>query len=233
MPHLKNQPPILQYLLTVVLIILGTILVKALIVWTAEVFLHPIPVVGGWLKSLEIVELSNVVVFAVLGFSLAMATVHLPPRLALWQKSLALAIAIPLVFLSSYWVRQTLWLYQVAASSSVSYQQATSVANQALKTVSGSDGFWGFFSSTTQMPLLPTTVADIQRLSDDQKWFRSELTRFSGLQPGLFSLVFSGAGWGLRLFQLALATLTGIIYFTKGLTWADAERLRRLASGKS
>ncbi|HEY9880766.1 MAG TPA: hypothetical protein V6D29_20070 [Leptolyngbyaceae cyanobacterium] len=232
MLYLKNKSPILQYLLTIALAILGAMLVKALIAWTAEVFLHPIPVLGGWLKSLEIVELSNVVVFAILGFSLGIATVHLPPRLPLWQKSLALAIAIPLVFFTSYWVRQTLWLYQVASSSEVSYQQATSVANQALKTVSGKEGFWGYFSATTQMPILPTTLADIQRLSDDQKWFRSELTRFSGLQPGLFSLVFSGAGWGLRVFQLLLATLTGIIYFIKGITWADAERLRRLAAGK-
>lgn len=232
MLHLKNQPPISQYLLTVGFVTLGIMLVKALIAWTAEVFLHPIPILGGWLQSLEIVELSNVVVFAVLGFSLGAATVHLPPRLPLWKRSWVLAIAIPLVFLTSYWVRQTFWLHQIAASSEVSYQQATSVANQALKTVSGSEGFLGYFRSTTQMPILPTTQADIQRLADDQKWFRSELTRFSGLQPGLFSLVFSGAGWGLRLFQLALATLTGIVYFTKGIIWADAERLRRMASGK-
>ena len=35
-------------------------------------------------------------------------------------------------------------------------------------------------------------------------------------------MIFDGAGWGIRIFHMALATLTGIIYFVKGVTWADA-----------
>ncbi|MBD0337441.1 MAG: hypothetical protein ICV62_18295 [Cyanobacteria bacterium Co-bin13] len=230
---IKSKSPVVQYLLTALLVILGLMVLKALVAWAAEVFLHPIPIMGGWLKSLEIVELINVIVFAVLGFSLGAATVYFPPRLSLWKKSLVLAIAIPLVFFTSYWVRQTLWLNQISASSELNFGQANQIANQALKSASGSDGFWGYFRYTTQMPILPTTLDGLQRLTDDQKWFRSELTRFSGLEPGIFSLIFNGAGWGIRLFLMLVSVLTAVIYFLKGLAWADTVRLRRLAAGPS
>ncbi|HSM82369.1 MAG TPA: hypothetical protein VLS96_11815, partial [Nodosilinea sp.] len=75
----------------------------------------------------------------------------------------------------------------------------------------------------------PATVSELERMAEDQKWFRSELTRFSGIEPGVFSMIFDGAGWGIRLFYMALAFLTGMIYFFKGLAWADAARLRRVA----
>lgn len=230
---IKSKSPAVQYLLTVLLITLALMLFKAIVAWAAEAFLHPIPIVGGWLKSLEVIELINIVVFALLGFGLGAATVYLPPRLLRWQKSLALVIAIPLVFLISYWVRQTVWLEEVAAASEMSRSEAIDLANRALEGASGSKGFWGYFRYTTQMPILPTAPTDLQRLADDQKWFRSELTRFSGLEPGIFSLVFNGAGWGIRLFLLAISALTSAIYFPKGLIWADSVRLRRLAVGKS
>lgn len=231
MLQLKSQPPAVQYFLTVLLVITGLMLFKALVTWAGEALLHPIPIVGGWLKSLEILELVNVVVFAILGFTLGAASIHLPPRLPLWQKSLVLTIAIPLVFLTSYWVQHTLWLQEITANSELNFQQAKALANKALKNASGSEGFWGYFSYTTQMPILPTTLDDLQRLTDDQKWFRSELTRFSGLEPGIFTLVFNGTGWGIRLFLLLLSTLTAVIYFLKGVAWADSIRLRRLAIG--
>jgi hypothetical protein len=68
-------------------------------------------------------------------------------------------------------------------------------------------------------------------MAEDQKWFRSELTRFSGIEPGVFSMIFDGAGWGIRIFYMVLALLTGLIYFFKGLAWADVARLRKVAQG--
>lgn len=228
----KHKPRILRYLLTSLGITLGLMAAKALIAWGADFLLHPIPILGGWIQSLELIELTNIVIFALLGFGLGGATCHLSGRTPLWQKSLVLFIALPLVFLTSYWVRQTLWLQQIASSSELNYAQAIEIANQALASESGDTGFWGYFCYTTQMPILPTSLSDIQRLADDQKWFRSELTRFSGIEPGIFTLIFTGAGWGIRGFHIIVAGLTGIIYFVKGLAWADATRLRRQAIAK-
>ena len=44
---------ILRYLVTVVAVTAALLGVKLLIAWAAEIYLHPIPILGGWLKSLE------------------------------------------------------------------------------------------------------------------------------------------------------------------------------------
>ena len=228
----RSRYGVLRYLVTVAAIVAALVGLKLLIAWAAAVYLHPIPILGGWLKSLEIVELANIVIFALLGLGLGGATRHLPAKTPLVLKSLVLIIAIPLVFLSSYWFRHTLWLNQLAIEANQPIEQVTALANQALQRESGSEGFWGYFKVTTKMPILPSTAAELERMAEDQRWFRSELTRFSGIEPGVFSMIFDGAGWGIRIFHMVLATLTGIIYFFKGLTWADTARLRRLTKGR-
>jgi hypothetical protein len=214
------------------MIVVALVGLKLVIAWAAETYLHPIPILGGWLKSLEIVELVNIIIFAILGFGLGGASQFLPSKTPFILKSLVLIIAIPIVFLSSYWLRQTLWLNHLAAQSNQPVNQIAMLANQAIARETGSEGFWGYFKLTTKMPILPATVEEVERMVEDQKWFRSELTRFSGIEPGVFSMIFDGAGWGIRLFHMVLATLTGVIYFFKGLAWADTARLRRLTRGK-
>lgn len=234
-PPLSTVRPrhnIFRYLLTSIAVIAALVGLKLLIAWAAEMYLHPIPILGGWLKSLEIVELVNIVIFALLGLGLGGATLYLPSKTPLGLKAIMLVVAIPLVFFSSYWLRHALWLNQLAAEANQPVEQVSALADQALLRESGSRGFWGYFKVTTKMPILPATVAELERMTDDQRWFRSELTRFSGIEPGVFSMIFDGAGWGIRLFHMALATLTGIVYFFKGLVWADTARLKRLTQAK-
>ncbi|WP_017299953.1 hypothetical protein [Nodosilinea nodulosa] len=233
MPTLRPPANVSRYLLTVVAVTAAVLGVRFLITWAAEVFLDPIPILGGWLKSLEIVELSVVLLFAILGFGLGSATRHLSAKTPLGLKSIALVVALPLVFFSSYWLRHYLWISHLTAESTMTRQEITALANQALSHEGGKTGFWGYYTTTTRMPILPDTVAELQRMAEDQKWFRSELTRFSGIEPGVFSMIFDGAGWGIRLFYMALAFLTGVIYFFKGLAEADAARLRKVAQGSA
>ncbi|NJL44958.1 MAG: hypothetical protein HC922_02835, partial [Leptolyngbyaceae cyanobacterium SM2_3_12] len=91
-----SRPAVLRYVLTVIAITAALIGVKLLITWAAETFLHPIPILGGWLKSLEIVELSNIVLFALLGFGIGGAARYLPAKTSLGLKSIALMLALPL-----------------------------------------------------------------------------------------------------------------------------------------
>lgn len=233
MPNPRPSANVYRYLLTVAAVVAAVMGARFLITWAAETFLHPIPMVGGWLKSLELVELSVIILFAFLGFGLGSATRHLSAKTPAALKSIALVVALPLVFFSSYWLRHYLWISQLTAESTLTRQQVTALANQALANEGGSQGFWGYYTTTTRMPILPADVAELERMAEDQKWFRSELTRFSGIEPGVFSMIFDGAGWGIRLFYMALAFLTGIIYFFKGLAWADVARLRKVAQGST
>lgn len=211
------------------LVIVGAIGLKVLIVWAAQQYLYPTPILGGWLRSLEITELSNIVVFALLGFGLGSAAVNLRPC-PLWQRAILLVAAMPLVFLSSHWTRYGMWIGEITETSDISPREAIALSDRALEAESGSSGFWGYFRFTTQIPDLPTIAEELTRLDADQQWFRSELTRYSGIEPGVFSILFVGVGWGIRIFHMVLAGLTGVIYFSKGLIWADTACLRKVAS---
>ncbi len=226
------KSPMLRYAITVIVVTALVLLARLTITWATEIFLHPIPIAGGWIKSLELTELSVIFLFALLGFGMGAASRHLPAKTPGILKALALVVIFPLIFFSSYWLRYHLWLGQIAAQSDLPRQQVIDTANIALERESGSTGFWGYYRTTTRMPILPATGAELQRMTEDQKWFRSELTRFSSIEPGVFSMIFDGAGWGIRIFYLLLAAITSLIYFLKGLAWADVQRLRSLTKAK-
>ncbi|XGB41897.1 MAG: hypothetical protein LVS60_17040 [Nodosilinea sp. LVE1205-7] len=219
-----------KYPLTVVGIIVALIGLRLLVSGLAELYFYSLPMVGGWLKSLEIIEVVNVPVFVLLGLALGLASWYLPTKTTLGLKLMALVLAFPLVFFSSYAFRYHLWLGHLInqPGAGASPQEVITLTNLVLQQESGHQGLLGYYCTTVKMPILPNTVTDLRRMAENQKWFRSELTRFSGVEPGIFSLVFNGAGWAIRIFYLLLALLTSVIYFFKGLTWVDLHRLRRL-----
>jgi hypothetical protein len=220
----KSSNKLLRYFCATVLLIVGMMALKGAIAWTAEVFVYTLPILGGLLKSLELMEVTNVVVFAMLGVSLGAFTLWLPKKWGLLPKVIPLIIAVPLVFLTGYAVRYHLWVQQVAVQSELLPTQAQQVTNTLLAQATGREGLAGFFQYTVQVPILPTDLRALQSMDQDDKWFRSELTRFSGLEPGLFTLVFMLTGWGIRIFYILLAGITAILYFAKGVVWADSSR---------
>ncbi|MEY3300507.1 MAG: hypothetical protein RLZZ597_3767 [Cyanobacteriota bacterium] len=222
----------LRYALTISLVTALVLVARLAITWAAEVFLHPLPIAGGLIKSLELVELSVVPLFALLGFGLGAASRSLPAKTSRVIKALPLIVILPLVFFSSYWLRYHLWLDQIMTQANLPRDEVIAMANTALERESGSAGFWGYYRTTTRMPILPATGAELQRMTEDQNWFRSELTRFSGIEPGVFSMIFDGAGWGIRIFYMILAGVTGLIYVLKGMAWADTQRLRAITQPK-
>lgn len=218
---LKNR---LLYLLAAVGITIGLFILKGTLAWGAEQFVYALPLLGGVLQSLEVVEITNVVVFALLGLGLGAITIWLPSHWSRLRRSLLLIIAIPIVFLSSYGVRQYFWVQAVAVASEIAVPEAQRVTDVLLQEATGHPGVVGFFLYTPWMPVLPTHLGDIQTVDEEDKWFRSELTRYSGVEPGLFSLLFRLTGWGIRLFYVVLAVITAGIYCTKGMAWADSRR---------
>ncbi len=220
----KTSKRLLRYVCATLLLIAAVVVLKGAITWAAERFVYTLPILGGLLKSLELMEVTNVVVFAILGVCLGAFTFWLPKNLGLWVKVLPLVVAVPLVFTTGYAVRYHIWIRQVAAQSELLPIQATAVTDALLQESTGSSGLLGFFKYTVQVPILPTDLRSLQTVDQDDKFFRSELTRFSGLEPGLFSTLFTITGWGIRVFYILLTLITAIIYFAKGIVWANAAR---------
>ena len=215
---------LLRYFCATVLLVVGMMALKAAIAWAAEALVYGLPIVGGLLKSLELMEVTNVIVFAILGVSLGAFTLWLPRQWSFWPKLLPLLVAVPLVFMSGYAMRYHLWMQEVAVESELLPTQAELVTDTLLRQATGNGGLIGFFRYTVQVPILPTNLRALQNIDQDDKWFRSELTRFSGLEPGLFTRIFMLTGWGIRLFYTLLAVITAGLYFTKGIVWANRNR---------
>ncbi|MGD1928141.1 MAG: hypothetical protein ACFB12_04445 [Leptolyngbyaceae cyanobacterium] len=215
---------LLRYVCATVLLVVGMMALKAAIAWASEAVVYDLPLMGGLLKSLELMEVTNVIVFAILGVSLGAFTLWLPRHWSFWPKLLSLLVAVPLVFMSGYAMRYHLWMQEVAVESELLPTQAEQVTDTLLKQATGNGGLIGFFRYTVQVPILPTNLRALQNIDQDDKWFRSELTRFSGLEPGLFTRIFMLTGWGIRLFYTLLAVITASLYFTKGLVWANRHR---------
>ena len=98
-----------------------------------------------------------------------------------------LVLAIPLIFFSSYWLRQIVWLNQLAIEANQPVEQVVALANQAILRESGSKGFWGYFKVTTKMPILPANVAELERMAEDQQWFSLRAnTALAVLNPACF-----------------------------------------------
>lgn len=222
-PSPQSAKP-LRYICAAGLLIVGMVMLKGAIAWLSERFVYTLPILGGLLKSLELVEVSNVVVFAVLGVGLGAFTQWLPKQQGLWVKSLPLVVAVPIIFLTGYAVRHYLWVEQVAVQSELLPAQAQEVTDDLLVRATGQPGLWGYFRYTVQTPIVPTDLSTLKNIDKDDKWFRSELTRLSGVEPGIFTRLFRWSGWGIRIFYTLLALVTSIIYFTKGLVWAHKRR---------
>lgn len=198
---------------------------KALTAWLAATQLYTLPLIGGVLTSLEIAEIANVVIFAILGFGLGALTLYLPKLWMLGPKILLLVLALPFILGTGYIVRHRLWVREVALQAGVNPIQAVEVTDSFLQRETGSSGRLGFYRYTAQVSEPPIHLENLQTLSTSEvEALTNQLSQYSGLQVNLFAMLFNRAGWGIRLIYLMISGFMGLIYFYKGKIWADQQR---------
>ncbi|MEL7143449.1 MAG: hypothetical protein AAFY33_04765 [Cyanobacteria bacterium J06643_4] len=199
---------------------------KALAAWLMDVYVYSVPWVGGFLRSIELVELSNLIVFAILGASLGAATLLLPRRWDHRAKLALLAAVSPLVFCGSYMMQQHLWIKRVAAQSNIDYSDARSITNAYLNREVGSGGFFGFFPLSTQLSELPTRRDSLEsaRSINPTEALTQELSDLDDPRADFAAIVFERVGWLVRFMYIAIAGFTGLIHYFKWHHWADAQR---------
>jgi hypothetical protein len=201
---------------------------KATVAGLAEAYLYPVPWVGGFLKSVELAELSNLVAFALLGLGIGSATFLLPRR---WnhKAKLALLVAVsPFVFCASYLVQQNLWVHRVAKRAEIPYAQAREITNSFLKREVGMGGFFGYYPFSTQATDLPTRRADLESATvvNPAEILAKELAGYQDPRADAAAYVFARVGWMVRLMYMTIAALTALIYYFKGHEWAESQRRR-------
>lgn len=199
---------------------------KAIAFWLANAYLYDIPWIGGFLKSIEVVEISNLLVFAVLGAGIGAATLLVPDRWTHWLKMAPLIVLGPLVFCASYLMQQHLWIQKVAERADVPYAEAKDITNAFLEKETGSRSFFGFYPLSTQIAELPTLRANLEAgtVTNPSDLLTKELSSYGDPRADAAAYVFERVGWVVRFMYMTIAVLTALIYYFKGHDWAENRR---------
>jgi hypothetical protein len=206
---------------------------KVLATVLSEAYLYSMPWVGGFLRSIELVEISNLLVFALLASGIGAATFLLPEKWNGWAKVALLIFVSPFVFSASYLMQQHLWVQRVAKRADIPYSEAKDVTNAFLKRESGKEGFWGFYPFSAQVSDLPTlrSTLESKQSMNANKLLSKELANFKDPRADAAAYIFERVGWLVRFMYMTIAALTALIYYFKGLEWAENKQ-RAMQSAK-
>ena len=224
MPFLKQLGLILLYILgafayvfcTVALVSIA-VFIKVAALLLADRLLYPLFIVGDLFKGIEIVELLNILVFAILGMGFGVATALLYPKIGRQTSAILLIIAVPLIFISTPVVRYNLWLQTVGIEENSSPKQAEDLTNSFLNQRVGNDGFIGFYLYTAQFPVLPTKKVQMNDLENFEKKVNSKFVQLTGVPPTIVSWLMATCFWCLRIFYFSIAAIATIAHFREGL----------------
>lgn len=229
MPSSRRIRSTIAYIICVSVLVVLALAVKAGAVIIANQLLYSIPILGGILRSLELIEVLNILVFAMLGMGLGVAAQLLGQNLR-WQISkLILIVLIPAIFMSGSLFHYQVWLDQVGRTTGMERADVLILTNGWLnKTVQGK-GFWGFYQFTARYTTLPKRAAEVEqalagaeRVNDA---FAKILSQESAQVQGWLHLM----AWGLRLFYFVVASVSAIVHFREGMLQVQRRAQRPIA----
>lgn len=205
---------------------------KLVLVWGVDTYLYSLPIVGGVLASLEIVEIASPILLALLGLTLGALTYYLAPDMGMGLRLLLLGLAFPLVLLLGHPIRHSLWVKQVGTQENLSLTQARQVTDTFLQRETSQSGSLGFYWYTASQAKPPVRLRNVEVLNENSS-LQTQLTELGKRQTGLLRLafglytwLFNYAGWGLRAIYALLSGFVGLSYFYRGQHWATAKRRR-------
>lgn len=207
------------YILIVLLLIFITVSIKVVSTLIGEQFLYEIIIIGDIFKSLEIVELVNVLAFAILGMGFGLASAFLPQMARHKTSAVLLIVLVPLIFCSSAMLKYNIWIEDVADKEKISFLQAESLTSSFLNHRVGLNGFLGFYVYTAQFPLLPTNQDEIKKADKLEKKVKADflsITKIVKIKPEIVTWFLTNSRWLIRFFYFSLAVTSTITHFHIG-----------------
>ncbi len=207
----------LGYGICAVILVGIAVTLKVIALILAHNFLYPIFIFGDLLRGLELIDLLNLLVFAVVGMGLGLATALLAIRNARKISAGFLIVLIPIIIAIPQFVKYDLWINDIVIEDGISKSQAQQVANSFLERRVNSNGVFGFYIYTGQFPMIPTRTSQMEDLEKLEKQVNSKFVKFSGIPPTLINLIMAICFWGIRLFYFGIAAITTVSHFKEGL----------------
>ncbi|WP_017718878.1 hypothetical protein [Kamptonema formosum] len=191
--------------------------IKWVAIELAELYIYSIQLVGDMLRAIQIVEVLNIMVFAIFGMGFGAATALLPPGRPRYASTILLIILVPIIASTSDIYGYYHWIDQVALQEKISYQQATEITDSFLMKRAGTKGFLGFYLHTADYPLIPTRTSLMESSVNEKEEVASRFASLARLTPKRMGAIFSIAGWFVRGFYLLVAAVVTAAHYREGI----------------
>jgi len=199
--------------------VLATAAARWAIAWFGEINIYEVAYVGHFLRSLEILELLNLLIFAILGMGSGIAAGVLPPPLGQQLTALVLAVAVPGLFAISPAVRQQAWVLRAADYQRIAPEVARVQIDRFVAKQAGQGGLWGFYTYSARYPELPLAPGQMQEIPAIDRQVKATLANLLRWETKAIEQLLEGCTWGVRGFYLLLAILTTMTHFRQGLRY--------------
>ncbi len=225
---------LLQLLFRTFLYIVSTVGIVAIALYTkfvAEVIgdevVYKIPLLGDLLLSIEIIEILNILVFAILGLGFGVATILLPRAFGNRLSYLLLLTLVPLIYSSSIFFKYQTWVQQFSINENISYEQAQKMTNTFLREQTQKESVFGFYLYTANFPIIPAREQEMIEAAELMNntyqriayifAYTNELLQKQFFTPTRIDRLFQWRGWILRIFYFLISIFTAIVNFKAGL----------------
>ncbi|TAD78319.1 MAG: hypothetical protein EA001_07890 [Oscillatoriales cyanobacterium] len=189
------------------------------IAWLGETNIYEVAYVGHFLRSLEILELLNLLIFAILGMGAGIAAGMLPPPSGRQLTTLLLAVVVPGLFAISPAMRQEAWVLRAADHQRITPAAARVQIDRFLTKQVGQSGLWGFYTYSARYPELPLAPGQMQEIPAIDRQVKATLANLLRWETKAIEQLLEGCTWGVRGFYLLLAVLTTLTHFNQGLRY--------------
>lgn len=219
--RVKTLVGVLLFLLVSAVVIAVAALVKLLTALLAENSIYSINLLGDLFRGIEIVEVFNVLVFAILGLGLGVATAFIPRYLGIRFNALIIILLLPTLLSFGTIIRYDNWINEFAANEGISITESRLKTDRYLYERIEETGIWGFYLHTARYPSLPLYVRQFEERDPLESEAVSRVERQVGMNPEDLSLLFSVCMWGIRGFYFLVSVITVIGHFGQGIDLAD------------
>lgn len=207
----------LLYVICAVSLAAIAVSIKLVAILLAEQYFYNIQIVGEIFRAIEILELLNVLVFAIVGMGFGIITALLPRNIGRQISAFFLIILIPLICCTTDLYRYDNWLREISEREKISYSEAQEITNSFLKNRVGQQGFLGFYLHTAEFPVLPTRKNQMQDVAVQEEKITSKFATVTGITPQKVTVLFTISGWAIRIFYFLVAAFTSATHFREGI----------------
>ncbi|MGC9504472.1 hypothetical protein [Baaleninema sp.] len=219
--RLKLIVGILLFLIVSALSVILAAIVKLFTTLLAENSLYRIQFLGDLMRGIEMAEIFNILVFAILGLGLGVATVFVPRQFGIRFNAAVVILLLPVLLSVGPIVRYDNWIQEFSTNENITEIESKAHTDTYLNQRVSQTGIFGFYLHTARYPSLPVRIAQLDSLDLLESSAVSRVESKVGLTSERLSLSFAVCMWGIRIFYFLVSAITVIAHFGQGVDLAD------------